>query len=268
MSWRPCLALDFDQRSQTIVDLKDRVRVSTPYVTVLTSAPGYAITRLSSSDEQLSSGQAVFPRDPVALVGASPRPGSLGPAVLANLRRANPSNQLWLVNPGHAEIDGLECRKSLLDLAAPPNLVVIAVPPEGVVEVAKEACAIGSAAPIVITAGLGHGEGSLAENLRRVARASGLRIELHRSSAIVGVADIVLAGALAVLASRSIPGPELDFALEVRREAMVAIANDAAVLEAPFAGLRADIRSLGDSVRGFVAQSARRRRRQASVERE
>jgi acetyltransferase len=43
----------------------------------------------------------------VALVGASPRPGFLGHAVLANLRRANPSNPPWLVNPGHAEIDGL-----------------------------------------------------------------------------------------------------------------------------------------------------------------
>jgi acetyltransferase len=112
----------------------------------------------------------------VALVGASLRPGALGHAVLANLRRANPSNPPWLVNPGHAEIEGLECRKSLLDLAASPDLVVIAVPPEGVIEVAKQACAIGAAAAIVITAGLGHGEGSLAEDLRCVARAGGLRI--------------------------------------------------------------------------------------------
>src|SRR5271155_1928214 len=112
----------------------------------------------------------------VALVGASLRPGALGHAVLANLRRANPSNPPWLVNPGHAEIEGLECRKSLLDLAASPDLVVIAVPPEGVVEVAKQACSIGAAAAIVITAELGHGEGSLAEDLRCVARAGGLRI--------------------------------------------------------------------------------------------
>jgi acetyltransferase len=112
----------------------------------------------------------------VALVGASPRPGSLGHAVLANLRRANPSSPPWLVNPRHAEIDGLECRKSLSDLAAPPDLVVIAVPPEGVVEVAKQACAIGAATAIVITAGLGHGEGSLAEELRNIARAGGLRV--------------------------------------------------------------------------------------------
>src|SRR5271170_1715195 len=92
----------------------------------------------------------------VALVGASLRPGALGHAVLANLRRANPSNPPWLVNPGHAEIDGLECRSSLLDLAAPTDLVVIAAPPEGV-EVASQACTIGAAAAIVITAGLGHG---------------------------------------------------------------------------------------------------------------
>ena len=78
----------------------------------------------------------VFSPRSVALVGASPRAGALGHAVLANLRRANPSNPPWLVNPAHTEIDGLECRKSLLELATPPDLVVIAVPPEGVVEVA------------------------------------------------------------------------------------------------------------------------------------
>ena len=58
------------------------------------------------------------------------------------------------------------------------------------------------------------------------------------AAAIVGVADIILAGALAVVASRSTPGSELDFALEVRREAMAAITNDAVVLQAPFEGLR------------------------------
>jgi hypothetical protein len=40
--------------------------------------------------------------------------------------------------------------------------------------------------------------------------------------------------------------------LEVWREAMAAITNDAVVLQAPFEGLRADIRGVGDSVRGFL----------------
>ena len=43
-------------------------------------------------------------------------------------------------------------------------------------EVVNQACAIQATAAIIITAGLGHGEGSLAENVRRAARASGLRI--------------------------------------------------------------------------------------------
>jgi hypothetical protein len=72
------------------------------------------------------------------------------------------------------------------------------------------------------------------------------------AAAIVGVADIILAGALAVVASRSTPGSELDFALEVRREAMAAITNDAVLWQAPFEGLRADIRGVGNSVRGFL----------------
>jgi acetyltransferase len=112
----------------------------------------------------------------VALVGASSRAGSLGHAVLANLRRANPSQPSWLINPAHTEINGVKCLKSLHDLDGAPDLVVIAVPPDRVVEVAEQAGAVGAAAAIVITAGLGHGEGSLAEALRRTARASGLRV--------------------------------------------------------------------------------------------
>ncbi len=118
----------------------------------------------------------LFSPQSVALVGASPRAGSLGHAVLANLRRANPAHPPRLINPAHREIDGLECRGSLRDFDSPPDLVVIAVPPERVVEIAAEAGEIGAAAAIVITAGLGHGAGSMAEALQRTARASGLRV--------------------------------------------------------------------------------------------
>lgn len=72
------------------------------------------------------------------------------------------------------------------------------------------------------------------------------------AAAAVGVADIAIAGALAILASRSGAGPGLDFALEVRREALAAIASDAAALRAPLDELRSDIRGMSDSVRGFL----------------
>jgi acetyltransferase len=112
----------------------------------------------------------------VALVGASPRPGSLGNAVLRNLSGAGFAGPIHLVNPRYAEIDGLPVAKSLRDLAEAPDVAVIAVPAEGVPGVVAEAAGTGVAAAIVVTAGLGHGPGSLAAAAEISARAHGLRI--------------------------------------------------------------------------------------------
>jgi hypothetical protein len=72
------------------------------------------------------------------------------------------------------------------------------------------------------------------------------------AAAIVGTADMVLAAGLAIVAIRSAPDVELDFALEVRREAMAAITKDAGALKAPLEALRADIQGVGAQVRGLL----------------
>lgn len=112
----------------------------------------------------------------VALVGASPRPGSLGNAILRNLRDAGFPGRLDLVNPRHPEIDGLRVATSLRDLAVPPDVAVVAVPPDAVPVVVAEAAECGVAAAIIVTAGLGHGPGSLAAACEASARATGLRL--------------------------------------------------------------------------------------------
>jgi acetyltransferase len=68
----------------------------------------------------------------VALVGASPREGSLGRTVLRNLRGAGFAGPIGLVNPKHAEIDGLRCVRRVEDLADVPDLVIVAAPPAAV----------------------------------------------------------------------------------------------------------------------------------------
>ncbi len=87
----------------------------------------------------------------VALVGASARPGSLGAAVLANLRDGGLRGGLHLINPRHATIDGAPCVANLSDLPAPPDLVVIAAPRDNVMEIAEDAARLGVAVCIVIT---------------------------------------------------------------------------------------------------------------------
>ena len=112
----------------------------------------------------------------LALIGASARAGSLGHAVLTNLRQGGFSGTIHLVNPRHAAIDGLACVKKISDLPHPPDLVVIASPRDTVAGLVREAAAFGVRTAIVITADPRHGAGSLADDLSRVAASTGIRI--------------------------------------------------------------------------------------------
>ena len=119
--------------------------------------------------------QLFSPRS-VAVVGASPRLRSAGHAVLKNLRDAGFQGKLHLVNPHYPEIAGLRSVNSVLDLAEAPDLIVIAVPAQEVPKVVAGAAEKGAAAAIIITAGLGHGPGSLADACVKAARPKGLRL--------------------------------------------------------------------------------------------
>ncbi|ACL59505.1 bifunctional acetate--CoA ligase family protein/GNAT family N-acetyltransferase [Methylobacterium nodulans] len=112
----------------------------------------------------------------VALVGASARPGTFGAAILRNLREAGFPGAIWPVNPHHAQIGDLPCLPSVTELPEPADLVVVVSPAETVPGVVAAAGARGCGAAVIVTAGLGAGEGSAAEAARRAARAHGLRL--------------------------------------------------------------------------------------------
>ncbi len=112
----------------------------------------------------------------IAIVGASPRPGSLGLTFLRNLMAGGFEGALYPVNPHHREIEGKPCFPSLAALPEIPDVVVVAVPPKNVLGVVEEAGRKGVSAAIVATAGLGYGAGSLADQVRLEARRHGLRI--------------------------------------------------------------------------------------------
>lgn len=117
----------------------------------------------------------LFPRS-LALVGASSRQGSVGRAILGNIRKANFSGEFGLVNPRHAEIDGFASVTSLDQLPFVPDLVVITAPAEAVADIVDEAGKRGAAGALIITAGLGHGAGSMADAAERAARKYGVRL--------------------------------------------------------------------------------------------
>ena len=118
----------------------------------------------------------IFDPRSIALVGASPREGALGHTVLRNLREAGFSRPILLVNPKHREIDGEPCVARIEDLAPVPDLIVVVTPAATVPGIVASAGRRGVAGAVIVTAGLGHGAGSLAEAARIEARKHGLRL--------------------------------------------------------------------------------------------
>jgi acetyltransferase len=112
----------------------------------------------------------------LALVGASPRQGSVGRAILANIHKAKFNGEFALVNSRYAEIDGIATVASLGKLPFVPELVVMTAPAAAIPDLIDDAGQRGVAGAVIITAGLGHGAGSLAEKAERAAHKSGMRL--------------------------------------------------------------------------------------------
>jgi acetyltransferase len=112
----------------------------------------------------------------VAVVGGSPRRTSTGRAVLENILGSGFPGAVHLVNPRYDEIAGVRAVKSYDALPQAPDVVAIAVPPAAVPDAVAQAAGKGTAVGIIITAGLGHGPGSLAALCEQNARAAGMRL--------------------------------------------------------------------------------------------
>jgi acetyltransferase len=112
----------------------------------------------------------------VAIVGASQRHGSVGRAVLENIRKASFGGEFGLVNLRHSEIAGIPAVTSVDKLSFVPELVVITAPAGEVPGIVEQAGRRGSAGALIVTAGLGHGPGSLQEAVLAAARRHGMRL--------------------------------------------------------------------------------------------
>ena len=92
----------------------------------------------------------------VALIGATPRRGSVGAVVARNLRRAGFAGELMLVNPHHQAIEGLAVHPNIASLPQTPDLAVLVTPPETVPSLIGELGERGTRAAVIITAGFGE----------------------------------------------------------------------------------------------------------------
>jgi acetyltransferase len=112
----------------------------------------------------------------VALIGASPRQGSVGRAVIENIRKAKFEGEFGLVNSHYPEICGVAAVGSLARLPFVPELVVVTAPAAAIPDLIDQAGQRGAAGVLVISAGLGHGAGSLADAAEQAARKYGMRL--------------------------------------------------------------------------------------------
>jgi acyl-CoA synthetase (NDP forming) len=85
----------------------------------------------------------------VALVGASPRPGSLGQRMIEEIAKSPRHPRGYLVNPRYGEIGGVPCYRGLAELPEPVDLALLAVP-DGALEDQVRAAAAGGARSAVI----------------------------------------------------------------------------------------------------------------------
>ena len=181
----------------------------------------------------------IFSPRSVAVVGASPRPASTGRAVLANLKRGGFAGRIDVVNPHYAAIEGIRAVKTYEQLSQAPDLAVIAVPPPAIPPIIAAAGRKGSPAAIILTSGLGHGPGSVADQCEKSARATGVRL---LGPNCLGV--LVPAAKLNASFAASLPRPG-DLALVSQSGAIAAgLVEWAAVRGVGFSA----IASIGDSI--------------------
>lgn len=109
----------------------------------------------------------------IAVIGAGTRPGSVGRAVLHNLREAHFTGPLYAVNPHAHAVLRIPAFASVADLPHPPDLAVIVIPAAAVPEVVAQCGAAGVRALVVLTSGL---DASRTMELTEACRRWGMRM--------------------------------------------------------------------------------------------
>ena len=114
----------------------------------------------------------------VALIGATEKEGSVGRAILENLRRSG-RQKIFAVNPNAETALGLDCYPTVSALPQKPDLAVIAVRAELVPAIVTECGEAGIQSAVVISAGLealGETGRQLVERLRAASRLFNVRL--------------------------------------------------------------------------------------------
>jgi acyl-CoA synthetase (NDP forming)/GNAT superfamily N-acetyltransferase len=126
----------------------------------------------------------------VAVVGVRRSTGGFGHGVLEAIRGSSYAGTLHVIHPEAESIDGLPTSRSLSDIDGPVDLVVVAVPADGVADVLRDAAANGAGAAVVISSGFsGTGSDERRLELLAIARAHSLRLVGPNSQGVLDNGD-------------------------------------------------------------------------------
>ncbi|HWA19908.1 MAG TPA: bifunctional acetate--CoA ligase family protein/GNAT family N-acetyltransferase [Devosia sp.] len=103
--------------------------------------------------------EAAFLPHSIAVIGASPREGSVGRTVLANIVASGFEGAIYPVNLKYTEVMGLRCYHQVAELPEGPDLAVIMTPPETVPGLVANLARRGTRLAVVLTAGIGTANG-------------------------------------------------------------------------------------------------------------
>jgi len=95
----------------------------------------------------------LFKPDSVAVIGATEREGSVGRAIVSNLRIPAFRGKVYPVNPQHANVLGLTAYPSISDVPEAVDLAVIVTPAATVPTIVRECVTAGVKSGIVVSAG-------------------------------------------------------------------------------------------------------------------
>ncbi|MEV5945536.1 GNAT family N-acetyltransferase [Streptomyces sp. NPDC051993] len=133
---------------------------------------------LSAVDERARSAAVVNLRPllrpkSIAVIGVGRKPGSVGRAILRNLRTGGFTGQLCAVNPSASSFMGVPAHPSVNALPLVPELAVLAVPAAALPGAAADCGKAGVRALVVVSAGLDHAQ---AEGVLAACREYGMRL--------------------------------------------------------------------------------------------
>ncbi|RLG77229.1 MAG: CoA-binding protein [Thermoprotei archaeon] len=115
----------------------------------------------------------------IAVIGASPKRGSVGYVIVDQLKKRYRRGRIYPVNPKYSEILGLKAYPTILDVPDPVDLAVVAVRADRVPSIVEQIGKRGVKAAIVISGGFSEigPEGAERERkLLEIARRYGIRI--------------------------------------------------------------------------------------------